>query len=59
MAVQNYFGGIKIWDDSIFCSKCGRNDEKNFSYVKTTPKGEVWHCNKCKQFKLVTHINSK
>jgi hypothetical protein len=47
--LDKYFEDLENYEDNLYCSECGSDDNSIFSYSRTTSNSEVWWCKNCKR----------
>jgi hypothetical protein len=47
--LDKYFEDLEKYEDSLYCSECGEDNNKIFYFRRTTSNSEVWWCENCKR----------
>lgn len=51
--LDKYFEDLQNYEDELYCSRCGNESKKTFTYSRTVANGEVFFCRRCKEENLV------
>lgn len=52
--LDKYFEDLEKYENSLYCSECGEDDNKLFYYRRTTSNAEVWWCDNCNREEVVS-----
>ncbi len=47
VGLDKYFEDLEDYHDSLYCTHCGNEDRKTFTYSRSVSNGEVFFCGNC------------